>query len=496
VFQEPLRQASIAGASRTRCTLVFFAASAVLIVASALLRTAIKDESQYVAAIAMMRQGWPYLDFAYLQTPLQPLLFSPLSLLSAGLVYAGLRTANALCAFATLVVLCTSLRSRASSRSILIALAALVCSQPFLLAASLARNDALPMLLIASAVAALLVGVDRRSPLTFAIAGLFLGLATSAKISAALPAAGAVLFLALRVRAFGWRCFAAFAAGSFVGLLPCFAFALAAPSQFRFDVFAYSLDAPAQWWNSVGKAGDLEPLHRILRLIGLAAEGSILVAVAAALFDRRKSHENLLLDLMIIGGVVGSYMPEPAYAQYLVPLLPPLFARFALALDAAHTGRLQALTALTVAGSLTGVGFAASHVNGRIAVAEAARTGPKVAALARGGAIATLSPEYVAGARANVDRRFAAGPFLFRTSGTLAGDAERYGQAVSSRDVERLLDSDRPSLVLVGRETVPHRPRYPQGLDAPLAAWARSRDYRPVAVGNGFLVYVRPNLSG
>ena len=37
------------------------------------------DEGQYVGAVAMMRFGLPYRDFAYLQTPLQPLLFAPLA---------------------------------------------------------------------------------------------------------------------------------------------------------------------------------------------------------------------------------------------------------------------------------------------------------------------------------------------------------------------------------------------------------------------------------
>jgi hypothetical protein len=492
MFQARFPQGAIAGPSSKRWSAAFFIAATILIASSALLRAANKDESQYVAAIAMIRQGWPYLDFAYLQTPLQPLVFSPLAFLPTGWVYAGARFGNALCGLGTLLMLLAGLRSRTTVKSVLIALAAFACTQPFLLAASLARNDALPMLLIASAVAALLAAVDRRSLPGFALGGLFLGLATSAKISAALPAAGAVLFLVLRVRAFGLRSLGAFAAGALVGLTPCFAFALAAPAEFRFDVFDYSLDAPVQWWTSVGLGTDLEPVHRILRLIALSAQGSILVALAATLFDRRKSDCRLLLDLMIVGGLVGSYMPEPAYAQYLVPLLPPLFARLAFALDGAPSWRREAVSALVVVGSIAGLGFAASHINGRIAVAEAASIGPKTAALARGGRIATLSPEFVAGSGANLDPRFAAGPFLFRTSDGLALDAERLGHAVTWQDVERSFGVNRPALVLAGGEKERHRPMRPHGLDAPLIGWALSRHYRPVAVGNGFVAYVRP----
>lgn len=455
-----------------------------------LLRASDKDESQYVAAIALMRQGWPYLDFAYLQTPVQPLLFSPLALLPAGWVYFAGRLANALCAFGTLLVLFAGLRGRSGPREILIALAALACSQPFLLAASLARNDALPMLLIAAAVTALLVAIDGRSSRAFAAAGLFLGLATSAKISAALPAAGAALFLVLRAREYRFRHLAAFALGGFAGLLPCFAFFLAAPSEFRFDVFTYSLDAPAQWWSSVGRAANLEPAHRIGRLIALSAQGSILVALAAALLDRKRSDDRLLLDLMIVGGVAGSYMLEPAYAQYLVPMLPPLFARFSLALDAASRRWRAWLLALAAIGSIAGLGFAGSYINGRIAVAQATQIGPRVAALARGGRIATLAPQFVAGSGADLDPRFSAGPFLFRTAGGLAGRAERFGHAVSWQGVERSFATDRPGVILAGGERQPHRPLYPHGLDAPLIGWALSRNYRPVAVGDGFVAYV------
>lgn len=468
---------------------VFFMAAGILVAASMLLRAANKDESQYVAAIALIRHGWPYLDYAYLQTPLQPLLFSPLAVLPAGWVYAGTRSANALCAFGTLLVLFGAMRSRCSGRSILVSLAALLCTQPFLLAASLARNDALPMLLMALAAAALLASIDGRSVRGFALSGLFLGLATSAKISAALPAAGAVLFLLIRLRSLGPRRLLAFFAGSLVGLLPCFVFAALAPAEFRFDVFTYSLEAPIQWWTSVGGAVDLQPIHRIARLVGLSAQGSILVALAAAAFDRKKSESRLLLDLMIVGGLVGSYMPEPAYPQYLVPLLPPLFARFPLALDVARRWWRACVSALVAIGSIAGLAFSASHISRRNALSEAAQVGPAVESLARGGRIATLSPEFVAGTGTDIDPRFAAGPFLFRTAGSLSERAQRYGRAVAWQDVQRSFEKDRPAVILAGGEK---RLRRRHGLDMPLIGWALSRHYRPVVIAGRFVAYVRP----
>jgi hypothetical protein len=61
-----------------------FVLAALLLGISLLTRPINHDEGQYVGAIALMRSGLPYRDFAYLQTPLQPLLLAPLSFLPAG----------------------------------------------------------------------------------------------------------------------------------------------------------------------------------------------------------------------------------------------------------------------------------------------------------------------------------------------------------------------------------------------------------------------------
>ena len=128
-----------------------------------------------------MRHGWPYIDFAYLQTPLQPILLAPLSVVPAGWLLVAARIANGLFALGTLWILGSALKTRARPESIVIALSALVCTEPFLWGASLARNDALPMLLQAGAVAFLLRGLHQRRQLfNLSLGGLLLGLAVSA----------------------------------------------------------------------------------------------------------------------------------------------------------------------------------------------------------------------------------------------------------------------------------------------------------------------------
>jgi 4-amino-4-deoxy-L-arabinose transferase-like glycosyltransferase len=475
---------------------IVLAAAALLIGFSVFVRGLNHDEGQYVGAIALMRHGWPYVDFAYLQTPLQPLLLAPMSLIPAGWLLVGARVANGLFALATIWILGAALRGRARPENVLISLAALACTEPFLWGASLARNDALPMLLLAGAVALLLQAVDEpERSWTAVAAGLLLGLAVSAKISAALPAAGALLFLMLRWWRFGAKALAGFAIGGLIGLLPCVIFAVIAPEQFRFGVFTYSLQAPAQWWTSVGRAGMLEFPHRVIRLLRFAGEGVILIGLIATALDRRRSDDRLLLDLMVIGGVIGAYLPEPAYPQYLVPLLPPLVPRFALALDTVQDRLRRPVLILTAICCALGVqytvhlGFRAwKHGPGLVAALDQGRLAARIAA---GRSIATLSPEVIAGADTNLDRRFVTGPFLYRTFGALSGEALRYGFSPNWEQIDGELNASPPGAILVGGEARPH-PGHPQGLDGALAKWAEAHAYQPVPLrSRGFTLFLR-----
>ncbi|MCA1652648.1 MAG: glycosyltransferase family 39 protein, partial [Sphingomonadales bacterium] len=287
------------------CSLL--AAIGLLIACSIVLRPIDHDEGQYVGAIALMRHGWPYRDFAYLQTPLQPLLLAPLSGVPAGWLLVATRVTNGCFALTTVALLLLTLNGRVRAGNAGIAVLALASTEAFLFAASLARNDTLPMMLLAGAILALLRGIDRGKLACFAIGGFLLGLAVSTKISAILMAGGAGVFLLIKVQRLGCRSLSAFAAGLTLGLLPTIVMAAFAPVQFRFDVFAYSLDAPQQWWSSIGQAAVLEPGHRILHLIALSTMGCVFVALATAAFDRRGGDDRLLLDLLIVSGLVAAY---------------------------------------------------------------------------------------------------------------------------------------------------------------------------------------------
>jgi 4-amino-4-deoxy-L-arabinose transferase-like glycosyltransferase len=496
VFIDPRFSQKVAHHSADRrLGLAVFGAAALLIAYSILFRFVDHDEGQYVAAIALMRDGWPYLDFAYLQTPLQPLLLAPLSLVPAGWLLVAARCANGLFAFATLLLLYVTLEKRAGRRSALIAIASLACTESFLLAGALARNDALPMMLLAGAILALLTAIERKDErVALALAGALFGLAASAKISFAVPAAGAGLFLLLRAREFGARGLAAFGIGALAGLAPSLVFAIAAPEQFRFGVFSYSLEAPRQWWTYIGQADALVPSNRIVELLRLAAQGAILPALAAAALDRRRSDDRLLLDLMILGGVAGAYMPEPPFSQYLVPLLPALFVRFGIALHRPHWKWTGPVLALTAAGSIGGLYDASRFASEGPAqgsdLVRAVRDGRQLSRLADGGRIVTLSPQLVAGADTNLDRRFVTGPFLFRTYGELSARALRHGYSPNWQRLDTALAARPPAVILVGGESRPRPPLFPMGLDAPLVRWARTHGFARVQLSGGNVAFV------
>jgi len=470
--------------------------TALLIGISLLTRPINHDEGQYVGAIALMRSGLPYRDFAYLQTPLQPLLLAPLSFLSAGWVLVGARIANALFGWLSLALLLFGLRGLTPPWAAIAAVVALACTDVFLFGCSVARNDALPMMLLSAAIALLLqprtLGVR-----SYLAAGLLLGLATSAKISFALPAAGAGLFLLVQGRGAEWRPILWFAAGGMAGLLPTAVMALLAPAQFYFTVFTYSLEAPRQWWTSVGQAELLSPWGKLHDLWKYSLSGSILPGILLAALDRRRVPQLLLLDCMIVGALVTAYLPDPAFRQYLVPLLPPLFARLAITLGHLQPrfrwAALLCLGAFSIGGlSTTGDNIRTSSRSGSQLV-RAVAIGSAVAKLSRGGAVATLAPELVAGSNVQLDRRFVTGPFLFRTQGTLALAALRLGYSLNWESLP-LLRNDSPSAIVVGSEAEARPPLHPHGLDWHLERWAIGQHYSQHKLAGGISVFLAPTI--
>ena len=416
------------------------------------------DESQYVAAAMLSGEGLlPYRDYAYLQTPLQPLLFGPLAKWFAAAAYPGLRFVNAALGALAILFVFRAARAGGGSDRIAAAVAGLFAATDILLfGTGLARNDALPAALFAAAVWLIVAGEGRprRAGHAFAI-GLLLAAATAAKASYALPAAAYGLWaLFVRDDRPHWV-----AAGALIPAALVAWSAAQAIDAFIFGVFTFPTVAPGQYFAASDRAYKLTLAMRLvdtLKFLALGAALPALVVVARAAFaKRRPARLDRLLELLIAAGLLAAILPEPTWRQYLLPMLPPLFVRLARAWAVRPPG----------GGVRIGVAVfaAAGLAPSATALAMAARTGlPMSQAMRDGeaagralddagafGPVATLSPQFLAAARRLPDPRFATGPFYFRSRDLLTEEQERRFHLISA---DRLDGAILPATVLLGGE--------------------------------------------
>ncbi len=450
----------------------------------AILRPLDHDESQYVAAAVLSAHRLlPYRDYAYLQTPLQPVLLAPLVALLGGWAWPGLRLLNAL--LAALAVAGVGAAARASGVRPRVALAAagLFASCDILLfAAGTARNDALPSACLTGALwLAMRPATRGRAVLT----GFLLAAATAAKLSYALPAlaygAAALVHRERRPRLL------------VAGALPIVVLvgwsAHFAPEAFRFDVLTFPVSGPAEFYAGSAK---LTVMARALDSLKFLALGPALLALV--LVARRRDAG--WLDLMILAGLVAALLPAPTWRQYWLPMLPPLFVRLAQLWEERPPS-----TAIRVAAALfAAVGVAPSLIGAAegpglpTAMAESRATRAALDRAHETGPVATLAPEFLPATYRLPDPRFAAGPFYFRSRALLDAPAEAQARVVSRARLGSGL-AVRPEAVLVGGEA-----RWTEGdpaLDVVLERWAVMHGYRAIPVASArFRLYVDPRVSG
>jgi len=464
---------------------------AVLFCALALLRPLDHDESQYVAAATLTARGHlPYLDYLYLQAPLQPLLFAPLAWAAGMWAWPALRLVNALLGVLSLAGVYRAARAAgAGERAAFSATGLFACCDILLFSIGTARNDALPLALFALALPALVCGsLGRATTGSALLAGFLLAAAAAAKVSYAVPALayGALALVDRRHRpllvAAGAAPVAALVAG----------FYLADPPAFLFGVLGFPTRAPVEYYLGGARAWKLGWFAKLLDTLKFLALGPALLAIVAVLRDRRRDPVRVLLDLLVVAAFIGALMPAPTWRQYLAPVLPVLFVRAAMALEVHPPGR----TAMRLAAVFVIAGLAPSLV----ALAGLVRGVPMVEAMRQSlairaaldhvgstGAVVTLSPQFLPAAARAVDPRFAAGPFYFRSHALLTPAQEPALHAVSG---DRLGALGAPAAILLGGEG-----EWTSGdpaLERPLEAWAQAHGYRARAVPGGrFRLYVR-----
>jgi hypothetical protein len=385
-----------------------------------------------------------------------------------------------------------------------LAAACLLCSHIFLFGATQARNDMLPLVLHAAGLLLLLRVWRGESGVVSAVAaGVLLGAAASAKISYGMPAAAAGITALVCWRQLGAARVSAFAAGGLAGLVPCLWLWALAPDAFVFGVFRYPIDAPAEWQALLGQPEMLGLPIRLARCLMFLVQGAGLLALAVVAADRwkrpRAGGVTALLDAVILGGVIAAILPVPNYAQYWIPVLPALFTRFVLLPGAREgfgwQGKL-ALLLLPVGLGATLIDVGGNLLAGRSPPIEAMRDGRWAGTMLDGfeveGAIAGLAPEVLVSSGRPLDRRFVAGPFLFRTKDVLSAQEAEAFHVVTQRNYAGELSADPPAGLLIGAESKP-TPGLPNGLDGELVNWARAQGYKPYPAPSGRrILWVRP----
>ena len=492
----PLAQATHIGAvavavSPLRHPVLQIVLLAVVLAVLALMRPIDHDESQYVAAAALSAHGWlPYRDYAYLQTPLQPLLFAPVAWLAGGWTWPALRLVNALCGTVAVVAVWRAARAGGATPAMATAGAALFAACDVLLfSTSTARNDALPVMLLALALAPVMRQSRGRGDARDAvIIGLLLAAATATKLSYAVPAIGygMVAVIDRRHRPL-WLAAGAAPVAALVLLL----WALA-PTAFVFDVITFPLHGPSEYYRAGGRAWKLGLGAKLVDLLKFLALGPALIALITAVRTRWRTRDGWALDALLIAGIVAAVLPTPTWRQYLLPILPPLFVRTAIAWSVSppRARLVTALATFVIAGLVPS--FMALRTTPPLWTAlrdgEAARVALDGAGVM--GPVATLSPQLLPPTGRLPDRRFATGPFYFRSLRLLPPKLEREAYLVSRGRVGAALDPDPPAAILAGGEN-PNSAGDPR-LDAVLERYAIERGWRLVPIaGDRLRLYVR-----
>ena len=494
-----------APAPRSRMKWLFLGALAVM-VALALRSPLNHDEGQYIAAADMVAKGLlPYRDFPYLQTPLQPLLFAPIAWLAPGWTLIASRLVNALCvAVAILLIGRTAAALAKDERAGVVAMLLALVTDPLFMAGSIARNDALPLLLLAGALDRLYAAPGpMRSGRGFVV-GLLAVAAASAKISYALPAAAVCAQALWRTRdPIHRRAMLALLAGSVVGALPTLYFAWLAPHPFLFQVYSYSVVAVRAWAVMKGQSLRLTAPNRIAEWSERMMTGPLLVMLVMGSVLRWRStrpaalpQPPIALGPVVAATVLATILPMPALRQYLIPLAVPLIPWFvALAWPMRDRNWIRWITLASVPFAVAGVARSVVFLirpnlnEAPLRVEREAHWVGHIARQAGATSIATLEPVHAVDSGLDLDPRFATGHFLFR-AGNVPACADPALCPITTASIDRLGEQP-PGAILTGSQH-----EYPAaiagGLDGLLDRWAADHGYRAVAIDRSDLLWLSP----
>lgn len=496
------------------------------------------NEHMYLTASVLIREHALYQDFAYLQMPYLPLLYSAAYALSGTTHYL---LVGRLFTFGFLMLAAALMAGLAFhfTRSLFMTVGVFhlfACNWLVLYPAQEAANYLMPLAFALLGLYLLLraLAAARLNVALIYCAGLALGIAVGARLTylVLLPPFFVVVFFYPALPTFRarlTRCGLPLAAGMATGLLPVVYTLAQSGPVFLFNNLGYHT-ANAAWRLA---AGSLLPMSlpdklRAAAWVGLrSGNGFLLLALAipvlAAIWAARQpglsppgmtrnwrrvrqsaarlvTLPGLLLLLLVLCGAVGVLLPTPLLYQYLALPVPFLILLLPCWYGAVPSRRAQGMIKAALPGLvvllLVGSQFAPFRTLPRLPdtnswagiavhhLAESIRA--RIAAPA--GPVATLSPLLIIEAGLATYPEFATGPFLYRV-GDLLTEAERTRYVgTSPATVANLLDSQPPAAILVGFEA---------GLDEPLIAYAATHGYAaiPGDFGGGTL-YVPARSTG
>ena len=470
------------------------AGAGLLLAAFALSAPLNHDESQYVAGAVLAAGRVPFRDFLALQPPLALWAWAPLTLALPGWSFVAIRLSSALFGLVTLIAVANAERRVGSRWRWPIGAALLACSHIFLFTSGVARNDALPGMLLALGMAAGLRGIEGRAG-WLGLCGLLLGAAGAAKLSFLPSLATAGLLLIVWHRKIGIGGVAAFSVAALLGLLPLTLGWAAAPEAFWFGVFRAGATIPFDWYRQTGDAFDLTLTGKLIGTAGAMLVGPVLVVFLVVAADAQRLARDpakLFLLVLAAGGLVGGLLPTPTHPQYLLPLLPPLFALLPATVE--RVQRPGFVLAVLVVFAIIGAAPSVLALPRGFPAIELERQAHVIGRLAKG-PIATLSPDRVADSGWPLDARFATGPFVFRSGSVLSPEQALNFNVAIPAALAAMFAAAPPAAILVGYEKE-WRAGAPAP-DQPLELWARAHGYRalPLSDGRGRL-YLAPDRSG
>ncbi|HEV7322482.1 MAG TPA: hypothetical protein VGO04_28070 [Ensifer sp.] len=479
-----------------------------------------RDEQLYVPPIRLLNDHALYSDFFYNHPPGSAWYFygigklvEPSHLLLSGRV--GVFLAWIL--FAAVVAGVVHALTRSAWATVCVVIVSLV-NELFLTQTGVsATNNFLPWPFAFLGLSLFLFALrnERHRAALVALAGFFLALAVSFKLSAVafIPAVAVAAFLlprSLNLKDRIVQVAGPLLIGGLVGGAPILVYLVRAPELFIAHVVRYHTGPHPQYWRLMSGDGEGGAMSLAQKLAlaqeiwfapAVAVTLAALLAVAFIVFARRtetrrtetghaedevaeprvRMGEILVLAGVLLCSVALSFVPTPGFPQYFAPPLVCIPLALGLLLEALGPGALPMARPILLAATLVVLAVNAPRLGQYIGKAAHPQQWTAMRVHGQGltiaermqeagvsGKVATLSPIYPLEGGLDVYPELATGPFAYRTAAMTSPDLAKYYKMTSPTTIEALFDKDPPAALLLGFE---------EELEKPMRAYAESHGY-------------------